>query len=110
MNKQLEPEDQKFDPKATACVFLGTPHRGSPLTFAGTLLSLLGFWSGSRIGLLQAIEPNSIQNDDLHKSFMNSYSDTRERLVNFYEVVPEYLGPFPLIPVRSCGQSSAHIV
>lgn len=84
---------------AIGCIFLGTPHKGSPLTAAATLLSLLGHWTGSSTTLLHAIEPGSQENAALHDSFKEKYSGMHNRLVNVYEAKPEYLGPFSLIPV-----------
>lgn len=112
INKLLEESQRIFDPDAIGCIFLGTPHRGSPLAFVGILISLLGYWSGSKTTLLEAIQPRSRENKDLHASFIKSYPHISEKLVNFFEVVPEYLGPFPLTLVGAvqCGTRSGDFV
>ena len=78
-------------------IFLGTPHHGSNLTLVGKLLSLLGFWGNSNTNLLDVVKPGSKQNEDLHNAFMMEHKT--KQIVNFCEVRPETLGPFPIMQV-----------
>jgi hypothetical protein len=97
MNK-IEPV---VDPGLIGCLFLGTPHHGSAFTFFGKLFSLFYHWSGSSTLFLQAIERESGQNVSLHADFVQACSGFGKRIVNCFETVPEYLGPFPLTQVVS---------
>jgi len=56
--------------QARGFVFLGTPHKGSALTIYGKMRSLLGYWNGSSIDLLEIMNPGSQINKRLHDDFM----------------------------------------
>ncbi|KAK8235038.1 hypothetical protein IWZ00DRAFT_564758 [Phyllosticta capitalensis] len=102
---------QFFDPEAMGCVFLGTPHGGSSLAPIGKFQCLFGHWSGSSMAnLLEAIEPESKKNEILRTNFETEFRNLSNRFISFYEMTPEYLGWFPLIPASQVvDQASAQL-
>ncbi|KAM0473862.1 hypothetical protein ACHAPX_007910 [Trichoderma viride] len=80
---------------AKGFIFLGTPHSGSELTIFAKILSLLGYWQGASTALLEVIDPRSLENKSLHEDFLYRFGN--REMVNFYEVQPEYVGPFPIM-------------
>lgn len=90
--------------KAGWFIFLGTPHHGSRLTWAGELITLLHFWEGSATNLLKSVALNSTDNAELHHNFMAAYHV--KNMVCFFEAVKErYLG-FPVLHVREVNTLS----
>ena len=81
--------------------FLGTPHHGSQFTIFGEIMSIFGYWAGSSTRLLRIMRRRSPENTDLHATFMDMFSHVRGNILNVREMMPEYLGPFPLTHVRS---------
>lgn len=89
-----------IDKKLLGILFLGTPHHGSSFTLYGEILSVLGHWVGSSTHLLHITKRGSLENSNLHRSFVELFQDMGKRLVNGRETVPEYLGRFPITQVR----------
>jgi hypothetical protein len=79
-------------------IFLGTPHRGSPLTRFGTLLSCFTYWGGSSTNLLDVVQTKSTENTILYKRFtdlrhQHDYLKHRSNIVCVFEAVREsFLG------------------
>ncbi|UKZ68716.1 uncharacterized protein TrAtP1_009739 [Trichoderma atroviride] len=80
---------------AKGFIFLETPHLGSELTIFAKALSLLGYWQGASTALLEVIDPRSPENKSLHEIFLTRFAN--RDMVNFYEVQPESVGPFPIM-------------
>jgi hypothetical protein len=92
-------DDSLFRKCETRFIFLGTPHRGSPMTSLARLWSLLGYWSGSSLSLLEVMESGSKENDDLHDLFLMDHG--QNEIVNYYEVEPERWGELQITTVRN---------
>lgn len=94
---------QQIKNQAMGFVFLGTPHKGTSLTIAGKLLSLLGYWKGSSTSLLDLLEPDSRENEELHDDFMSFLrgQDRLKRTLCVFEAVKESIFGVPLMHVRS---------
>lgn len=94
-------EHQQIRHKAQGFIFLGTPHKGARLTVVGKLLSLLGYWRGSSTSLLDILEPESIENKGLHRSFMKFLREDErlKKTLCVFEAVKESVFGIPLMHV-----------
>ncbi|EXJ92397.1 hypothetical protein A1O3_00947 [Capronia epimyces CBS 606.96] len=95
----------RFDPNCVkGFIFLGTPHEGSELMVFAKAMSLFGHWQGSSSTLLEVLDHRSQENRSLHHDFLTGYGSTE--MVNFYEVMPECMGPFPIMNAVSKDSAS----
>lgn len=85
-------------------IFLGTPHRGSKLTYFARVIPLLTYWHGSSTRLLEFMEPRSEANWTLHQNF-TSATKNGPGILCVSEALPETFKflywSFPLTEVRS---------
>ncbi|RWA04714.1 hypothetical protein EKO27_g10397 [Xylaria grammica] len=76
-------------------LFLGTPHQGSSLSVAGSIVALLTSFFGSNTELLFLLRRYSTQLSDLESSFRTSHG--KAKIFSFYETKPSYaLGCFSI--------------
>ncbi|KAK8189772.1 uncharacterized protein BKA78DRAFT_353305 [Phyllosticta capitalensis] len=59
--------------------------------------------------LLEAIEPESKKNEILRTNFETEFRNLSNRFISFYEMTPEYLGWFPLIPASQVALNCAQL-
>ncbi|KAF6803004.1 hypothetical protein CMUS01_15208 [Colletotrichum musicola] len=72
-------------------IFLGTPHQGSSLSIAASILGKLTAWLGSNTALLLTLQSNHNQLSDLEDEFRRVAAD--KQITSFYETKPTfYLG------------------
>ncbi|GAW23019.1 hypothetical protein ANO14919_125670 [Xylariales sp. No.14919] len=89
-------------------LFLGTPHQGSSLSVAGSIVALLTSFFGSNTELLFFLRRHSTQLSDLESSFRESH--LKAKIFSFCETKPSYaLGCFSigLIVDRDSATGSA---
>ncbi|KAI0413187.1 hypothetical protein F5X98DRAFT_391141 [Xylaria grammica] len=76
-------------------LFLGTPHQGSSLSVAGSIVALLTSFFGSNTELLFFLRRHSTQLSDLESSFRESH--LKAKIFSFCETKPSYaLGCFSI--------------
>jgi hypothetical protein len=68
------------------------------MTSLARLWSLLGYWSGSSLSLLEVMESGSKENNDLHDLFLMDHG--QNDIVSYYEVEPERWGELQITTVR----------
>ncbi len=84
-------------------LFLGVPHGGTEAASWASLLACTAYWRGSSTTLLEYLAPGSPEIKSLEMEFHYSYVLQRTyrklilpRIVDFFELRPEKIGPFVL--------------
>lgn len=81
------PHQQMIAQSTRGFISLGTPHQGSRFAVFAILLTHFRYWLGSRMELLENLNPTSNELEDLHNAFLNSFP--KLAIVNFFETLPK---------------------